>query len=92
MSEPTAKDVSAFMLERLREDGTLYQDVIVCQIQEHFGDDFVYENDNGNLAIDRGVLKEFRALTKVDVVWSRSERFWRFREDYNDAESRMVDS
>jgi hypothetical protein len=48
-----------------------------------FGSDCVYENENGNLAIDRKVLSEFRKLTTDDVVWERGERLWRRREDYD---------
>ena len=92
MSEPTVKYISEFMLEHLRKEGVLYQEIIVYLIQDRFGSSFVYDNGNGNLAINRGVLKEFMELTNGDVVWNKSERFWRFREDYDDAESRIVNS
>ncbi|PHQ69154.1 MAG: hypothetical protein COB93_08770 [Sneathiella sp.] len=50
-----------------------------------------YQNDNGNLAISKGVLAEFNKLTMGDdVVWSRSGRHWRFREKY-DKLGRMQD-
>ena len=45
--------------------------------QEIFGDDFVSENENGNLTISKVVLKEFRKLTEGEVVWMRSEKAWR---------------
>jgi hypothetical protein len=35
----------------------------------------VYENENGNLAINRQVLKEFRKLTEKTVVWERGVRY-----------------
>lgn len=89
MTPPTACDVASFMLARMKEDGTLYQEVVVCQIQERFRDEFVYINDNGNLAIDRKVLSEFRKLTEGKVVWNRGEQYWRFREDYDDPKSRL---
>ncbi|EPL0635741.1 DUF6953 family protein [Acinetobacter baumannii] len=44
---------------------------------EIFGDDFVSENENGNLTISKVVLKEFRKLTEGEVVWMRSEKAWR---------------
>jgi len=91
MSEISASDVASFMLERLAEDNDLYQDVAVCEIQDRFGDDFVYINDNGNLAIDKKVLAAFRKLTEGDVVWDRSGRFWRFKEDYDGSASRLAD-
>jgi len=92
MSHPTAKDVADFMVQRLSDDEILYQEVVVYEIQEKFGDEFVYINQNGNPAIDRKVLAEFRKLTEHKVVWSRGERYWRFKEDYDDPDSRMTDA
>ena len=53
-----------------------------------FGDDFVYINENGNLAIEKKVLNVFRKLTDDSVVWSRGERMWRLREE-NDEPGRQ---
>jgi hypothetical protein len=36
-----------------------------------------YMNANGNPAISKQVLKEFRALTDGTLVWERGERAWR---------------
>jgi hypothetical protein len=91
MSSPSPRDVAEFMLKRLNEDQILYQNQIVYEIAEKFGDDFFYTNQNGNLGIDRNVLAEFRKLTEDKVVWSRGERYWRFIEDYDDPGSRMTD-
>ncbi|MBV6597622.1 hypothetical protein FPK85_20910, partial [Acinetobacter baumannii] len=55
----------------------LYPEWAVWEIQEIFGDDFVSENENGNLTISKVVLKEFRKLTEGEVVWMRSEKAWR---------------
>jgi len=76
----------------ISKEKTLYQEVIVYEIQSQFGDDFVYINENGNLAIDRKVLAEFRRLTEGKVVWSRSEQYWRFKENFDEPNSRMVDA
>jgi hypothetical protein len=91
MSNISASDVASFMLERLATDNDLYQDVIVSEILDRFGDEFVYTNDNGNLAIEKKVLAAFRKLTEGDVVWDRRERYWRFREDYDGSASRLAD-
>lgn len=37
-------------------------------------------NDAGNLAIDKRVLAAFKKLLPDDIVWSRGQRHWRFRE------------
>jgi hypothetical protein len=80
---PTAADVAAWMLTELESTTFLYQEVIVYQISAKFGSQFVYYNNNGNAAIDKGVLKEFRKLTGDKVVWERGERYWRKRADYD---------
>ena len=91
MTQFTVHDVAAFMLKRLNEDMTLYQEVVVYEIQQQYGDEFVYINENGNLAISRMVLSGFRKLTEGKVVWSRGERYWRFKEDYDNPKSRMTE-
>ena len=76
----TAGDVAHWMLLELTEHGVLYQQEAADEILDRFGDGFIYENNNGNLAIPRPVLVAFRALDD-SVVWVRSERCWRFREE-----------
>lgn len=79
--KPTAKDVAQWMLEEFKRQAEwLGQDDAAASIERLFGPQFVYQNDRGNLAISKEVLKEFRALTPDDVVWDRSERAWRRRE------------
>jgi hypothetical protein len=53
-SEITANDVASWMLEELNRVNYLYQEQAVWKIQEQFGKQFVYQNSNGNLAIDPG--------------------------------------
>ncbi|HEC0205604.1 TPA: hypothetical protein R1P73_003240, partial [Acinetobacter baumannii] len=64
-------------VKELDEQEFLYPEWAVWEIQEIFGDDFVSENENGNLTISKVVLKEFRKLTEGEVVWMRSEKAWR---------------
>lgn len=74
-----ASDVAQWMLDKIIKKRELYQEEIVYQIEEKFGSKFVYDNEAGNLAISREVLKEFRKLTEKTVVWSRIELCWRIR-------------
>ena len=78
------------MLARVNMEQTLYQNEVVYEIQTQFGDEFVYDNQNSNLGIDKRVLAEFRKLTEGKVVWSRGERYWRFKEEYDDPNSRRT--
>ena len=87
----TSRDVAVYMVNKLMSERKLYQEYVVYEIQKEFGDQFVYENENGNLAIDKIVLKNFRELTKDTVVWVRDERYWRLREKGDEPAKRQVD-
>ena len=71
-------DVRGSMRERV-----LFQDVAAGEIANRFGEEFLYENHAGNLAISRQVLAEFRKLTETSVVWDRGEKAWRLRESFD---------
>jgi len=86
----TAKEVAQYMLDRLEQEHYLYQDVVVYEIESRFGDKFIYLNENGNIAISREVLREFRKLTEVTVVWERGERLWRKRSSSDPKGTRQV--
>jgi len=86
-SSHTPKDVAEFMARRLSEQKELVQEDIVFDIERQFGKEFVYENENGNSAIDKKVLAEFRKLTP-DAVWERGTRSWRPREKFDTPGSR----
>jgi hypothetical protein len=77
MSNPTAKDVAARLQEEFEQRGVLPQERAVRIIKDEFGAEFVYKNENGNPAIDRKVLREFRKLTDGSAAWDRSEKAWR---------------
>jgi hypothetical protein len=80
----TAAEVARWMLTQLNEEEYLYQSYVVAEIEEKFGDAFVYYNANGNPAISPAVLKEFRRLTGDIVIWNRAERYWRKREEWDE--------
>ncbi|MBK9266343.1 MAG: hypothetical protein IPM54_41980 [Polyangiaceae bacterium] len=78
------------MLEEVKTKGTLYQRDAVEHIDRHFGQRFVYSNENDNPAISTNVLKEFERISLKTVVWNRREFFWRLRQP-SDPSSRSVD-
>lgn len=69
------------MLADLEQNDGLYQDVAVGEIIDRFGEDHAWYNDDGNAAIDKAVLVAFGKLTGKSVVWVKSDRMWRHRED-----------
>jgi hypothetical protein len=72
----TAKDAAQWMYEEIKKEGILYQEYAVGKIAELFGEEFTYYNDNGNLAISKEVLKEFKKLHGGNAFWDRSDFSW----------------
>jgi hypothetical protein len=85
------RDVAEWMVDELKREKFLNQEHLVFDIQSKFGNEFTYTKDNGNLAIDKRVLREFRKLTEDSVVWDRSERLWRMREKYDTPGKRQTE-
>ena len=69
--------VAWHMLNRLTQERVLYQEVAAADIVSRFGERFTCVNEDGGIAIDRAVLREFRAWSGSSVVWNRRKRFWR---------------
>jgi hypothetical protein len=73
----TPSEVAQFMLDSMGDKSWLYQETIVQKIKRECGEEHVWRNPNGNLAIKPNVLAAFRKLTEGKLVWSRGERAWR---------------
>ena len=87
----THKEIAEWMVRKLEQEKSLYQDVVVDEIASKFGHEFTYERDSGGLAIDKKVLNEFRSITKENVVWERGGKYWRFRESEDTKGKRQAD-
>jgi PIN like domain len=88
---PTPGDVARWMRDEFDRTGSLLQADAVAGIEREFGPSFIYINKNGNPAIDKRVVREFRELTEAEVVWNASApRGWRLRQP-GDAPSRKQD-
>ena len=83
-SNTTAQDVAEFMLNKVITEHELYQADVVDDIEQNFGQQFVYENDNGNMSIDKKVLATFKKISEETVVWEKSSKSWRLREQDDD--------
>lgn len=83
MSDSSAQKAADWMRERIDEQGVLYQEDAAAELTARFGAECTYENENGNLAISREILKRFRAATDKTVVWDSGERMWRRREEWD---------
>lgn len=74
------EQAARWMLDAVGRSGYLHQSDAASEVAR-FGEALIYTNENGNPAIDRKVLAEFRRICEDSVVWSRSERAWRLRDD-----------
>ncbi len=67
------------MIAQLQNDGCLYQDDVVDYIVRSGNESLLKENADGNLVLDRRLLKSFKDLTNNNVVWVQSDFYWRYR-------------
>ena len=84
---PTPREIADWMIAQLDIRDELYQHSAAKAIKRKFGGEFVHRDEEGNLAIDRRVLSQFRRLTGKKVVWVTrhgggfcEEAHWRKRE------------
>ncbi len=68
----TKKDVAEWMYQELMRDGYLSQEHARSVISERFGRQFVKEE-----RIAKGVLMEWRNLTRSQVTWHMEDWQWR---------------
>ncbi|MEW9697888.1 hypothetical protein [Paenibacillus sp. SI8] len=72
----TANEVAEWMFQELKSAGILYQEAAVAYIVRHYGEAFIYVNENGNQAIDKEVKKAFKKLHGGRAAWERDGFFW----------------
>jgi len=77
----TEEDVALYLLNEIKTNGTVYQEDAVVNIKKKFDELFIYENENGNDAINKKVLREFDKLKKAsedEIEWHRRDKCWNF--------------
>lgn len=74
-----AKAAAQWMQCELEKHECLYQDDVVDLLVTSNAESLLRENSDGNLVLGRSILNEFKNLNRDNVVWVRSEKYWRFR-------------
>ena len=87
----TPKEIAQWMVDELQRERVLHQEHVVHVIATEFGKEFVYINENGNPALDRRVLREFRRITEGTVMWVGGDYLWRFRREYDPPGKRQAE-
>lgn len=77
------------MVEQLAKHKYLDHEIVAYGLIKQ-DKELVGYNDAGNLVVDKKVLAAFRKAMPEDVVWSRGERHWRYRQK-RDKPGRMQD-
>lgn len=80
------EELAKLLLERFNQESFLDQAEAADIIADAGGDEYLRTNDNGNIAIDKSVLAEFRKLTEGVAVWMKSAQAWRMFDPTTDAE------
>ncbi len=75
----TPKTIAEWMLEELKKETILSQEVVAHEVSLLFGEEFTCTNARGELALDERVLSEFRKLTENMVISTGGERVWRLK-------------
>lgn len=74
--ENTAQEIAEWMMNELKAAGILHQCDAVDYIKKHYGEAYIYTNDNGNESISKEVKKIFRKLHRGRAAWERDGFFW----------------
>ncbi|WP_054954926.1 DUF6953 family protein [Paenibacillus dakarensis] len=74
--EVTAQEVAEWMVKEIKFTGTLRQEDAIEYVRTHFGEQFVFVNENGNLSLSKEVKKAFRKLHGGRIAWDRDGFMW----------------
>lgn len=74
--EVTAQEVAEWMVKEIKFTGTLRQEDAIEYVKTHFGEQFVFVNENGNSSLSKDVKKAFRKLHGGRIAWDRDGFLW----------------
>lgn len=79
-SAPTAASIGKWLFDEIQNKSPqyLYQSDAVAYIIHNFGKEWSYQNENGNPAISKEVIKEFGKLKLTDpnIQWHSGSQCW----------------
>ncbi|MGP0970030.1 MULTISPECIES: DUF6953 family protein [Serratia] len=82
--------MTSWMMNRLQQDGCLYQQDVVDHLIKMDNEIHLKENADGNQVLSTKLLNNFRVDSGENVVWVKPDRYWRYRvlEDEEGREAR----
>jgi hypothetical protein len=69
-------EIAEWMFNEVRSVGILRQNEAVQHIISHYGEAYIYTNENGNQSISKEVKKVFKKLHGGRAAWERDGFFW----------------
>mgnify|MGYP001363342668 CR=1 FL=1 len=69
-------EIAQFMVDQIMAHGRVYQEHLVFDIAERFGEEYTFYNNNGNPAIKPAVLSQFRKLQAGRIEWDKADKSW----------------
>ncbi|GLX67214.1 DUF6953 family protein [Paenibacillus glycanilyticus] len=72
----TEQQIAEWMVHEIKNRGNLRQEEAIAHVKEHFGEQYIFVNENGNASLEKEVKKAFRKLHKGRIAWDRDGFFW----------------
>ncbi|GMK47990.1 DUF6953 family protein [Paenibacillus glycanilyticus] len=76
METTTEQQIAEWMVNEIKFRGMLRQEEAIEHVKQHFGEQYIFVNENGNVSLEKEVKKAFRKLHKGRVAWDRDGFFW----------------
>lgn len=72
----TERQIAEWMVNEIKNRGMLRQEEAIAHVKEHFGEQYIFVNENGNVSLEKEVKKAFRKLHRGRIAWDRDGFFW----------------
>ncbi|WP_442956093.1 DUF6953 family protein [Paenibacillus sp. MMO-177] len=76
METTTEQQIAEWMVNEIKFRGMLRQEEAIEHVKQHFGEQYIFVNENGNASLEKEVKKAFRKLHKGRIAWDRDGFFW----------------
>lgn len=62
------KEIAKWLYEKILEEQVVFQYNAVREIEDNFGQEYIYVNKNGNKAISEKITAHFRKINKGNLI------------------------
>ncbi|TCM89090.1 hypothetical protein EV294_11331 [Paenibacillus sp. BK033] len=76
METTTEQQIAEWMVNEIKFRGMMRQEEAIEHVKRHFGEQYIFVNENGNVSLEKEVKKAFRKLHKGRIAWDRDGFFW----------------